>query len=533
MARKIRPQKPKTVSLPTEAGRVMQIQGRLVARLSGTSGLTAGLRLCLAAAMEISGLDSGGIYIPAPRARGLVLKVHRGLSPAFVRRQRIVPPESPFLAPIRQGKTVSTHGERMFPKFVFSETSPERRERLRAVAGIPVMSEGKVIACMNLASHKHNAISLSILRTLEAVAGQVGLALMRLRAEESVRQSEAKYRKLIDDAGDAIFLVDVETGAIIEANHRAAALTGRSLRELLGRHFTFLHPPRQAEQYRGFFAEHVARRSAVLADGAVQHKSGRVVPVEIASSLIEWRGRRMQQGIFRDLTERRDAERAQKRSHAALRRLAAEQSETQENERRRIARELHDEVGQTIAGLALSLNQLLNALPPGHDDALRGRLSAHVRLLEETTGRIRSVISDLRPPLLDEFGLSAALHHYAKDFSARADIPVRVWIDEDLPRLRPIAENALFRIAQEALANAHKHAGAATIVLTLEADARAFHLLVRDDGAGFDEARAGATSRQPHWGLSIMKERAGGVGGRCRIVSAPGAGTQVIVEVPR
>ena len=91
MTRKIRPQKPKAVSFPARAGRVMQIQGRLVARLSETSGLTAGLRLCLDAALEISGLDSGGIYIPAPRSRGLILKVHRGLSPADCTALRATP----------------------------------------------------------------------------------------------------------------------------------------------------------------------------------------------------------------------------------------------------------------------------------------------------------------------------------------------------------------------------------------------------------------------------------------------------------
>ena len=488
MPRKIRPRKSKAGGLPAEAGRVMQIQARLVARLSGTSGLTAGLRLCLDAALEISGLDSAGIYVPAPGARSLLLKVHRGLSPAFVRRARIIPIDSPFLALVRQGKIFCSHGKRMFPKMEFSAASPERREGLRALAGIPILADGKVIACMNVASHKDNAIPLSVLRALEAVAGQVGLALMRLRAEEAVRQSESKYRKLLADAGDAIFLVDIESGAIIEANRRAAALTGRSLRELVGTHFTGLHPSRQAEKYRALFAEHVAHGSEVLADGAVQHKSGRVVPVEISSSLIEWRGRRMQQGIFRDMTDRREAEKEQVRSHEALRRLAAQLAETQENERRRIARELHDEIGQTVAGLAVSLNQILNVLPPGHNDAMRARLSAYVGLLEETTARVRGVISDLRPPLLDEFGLSAALRQYAKDFSARVGLPVRVRIDDELPRLKPNVESALFRIAQEALANAHKHARGSMIALSLEADERSVHLQVRDDGAGFDRA---------------------------------------------
>jgi PAS domain S-box-containing protein len=506
---------------------------RLAAALAATSSLNRGLRLCLDTALKASGLDAGGIYILAPQGGGLVLKVHRGLSPAFVRSQKFVPARSPYLTQVRRGRPIYSHAGRMLSKFSLPTGTPEFGEGLKAVAAFPILARRRLIGSLNLASHKTDVIVAPVRRVLESLAAPMGLALMRLQAEESVRLSEAKYRKLIDGAGDAIFIADVETGLFIEANRRAVEMTGRSLRELLGMHFSEIHPRDQGARYRALFAKHVTSGSALPADGEVRHKSGRIVPVEISSSLLQWRGRNLLQGIFRELTERRNAEKERRRSHEALRRLAAELAETQENERSRIARELHDTVGQTVAGLAVSLNQILGVLPPAHDEALRGRLQAYIALLEETTTRIRRVISDLRPPLLDEYGLSAALAQYAREFSVRSGLRVEVWIDDELPRLKPNVENALFRIVQEALANAHKHAGDTAVALSLETDENSVHLLVRDEGRGFDPDRAPAAAGRTHWGLSIMKERALGVGGLCRIVSAPGSGTQVIVEVPR
>ncbi len=506
---------------------------RLGAELAGTSSLKQGLRVCLAAALEVSGMDSGGIYIVDPAAREIRLEAHCGLSPAFYRSQRRHGANSPFYAAVMRGKPIFSHAEVSMPKFGVSPSSPERREGLKATAAIPVLARKRVLACLNLGSHAKDVIPAASRRALEAVAAQIGSALRRLQAEAAVRQSEAKYRKLINDAGDAIVLADAETGLILDANTKATALFGRSLKELRGLHQTQLHPPAEVERYRNIFRNRTAGGTSKVTVGSIRRKDGKDVPVEIAASVIRSGGRRLLQGFFRDMTERRRAETRQGRDKDRLRRLAARLAETQENERRRIARELHDDVGQALAGLGLSLNKLRAEIPAGHAASLGARLASSLTQMEKITERIRSVIADLRPPLLDDYGLAPALEWTAAEFSRATGLPVKTWIDEGFPRLRPTAEIALVRIVGEALANIRRHARATRVVLSLEADEQSVYLMVQDDGAGFSPEKARRAAADRHWGLSIMRERAEGAGGEFRIVSSPGAGTRISVEVPR
>jgi PAS domain S-box-containing protein len=509
------------------------VQIRLSAALAGTSRLKEGLRLCLDAAMEVSGLDCGGIFLVDPGSRSLRLEVHHGVSKAFVRSQKTIGARSPFFAAAMRAKPIFGHGGVSIPKYGVSETSPERRENLKATAAIPILARKRVVACLNLASHTKDEIPPASRRALEAVASQIGLSLLRLRAMTALRQSEAKYRKLINNAGDAIVLADAETGKVLDGNNRATVLFGRSLRELRALHQSMLHPPAEAEKYRRLFRAHIDRRTYRTSDGLIRRKDGRDVPVEISSSLIEWGGRRMLQGFFRDMTERRKAERRQARSRDALRRLTARLVETQENERRRIARELHDEIGQALAGLGLMLNKMRNDVPDGHALALDDRLGTSVRRLEEITGRIRAVIADLRPPLLDDYGLAATLEWAAEEFTRKSGLPATTWIEEGFPRLKPLIEIALARIVGEALTNVQRHARAARVVLSLEADEHHIYLIIKDDGIGFSLEKTRRAAAASHWGLAIMRERVEAVGGKFRIVSAPGTGTQVLVEVPR
>jgi signal transduction histidine kinase len=144
----------------------------------------------------------------------------------------------------------------------------------------------------------------------------------------------------------------------------------------------------------------------------------------------------------------------------------------------------------------------------------------------ETVERTRDVMSDLHPPVLDDYGLLAALRWYGDRFSKRTDIATLFEGKELAPRLAPDVESALFRIAQEALTNVARHTHAKTVTLTLERADGGAQLIIADDGAGFDPARDAPRG----WGMITMRERAESVGGRMRVESAPGKGTRVIVE---
>ena len=142
-------------------------------------------------------------------------------------------------------------------------------------------------------------------------------------------------------------------------------------------------------------------------------------------------------------------------------------------------------------------------------------------------------MTDLRPPVLDDYGLAAALHWYGEQFARRTGIAVAVEGEELAPRLAARVESVLFHIAQEALTNVAKHARAKNITVTAQVQGDMLRLVVADDGIGFDSAHMTEPGGNHGWGLLIMTERAEAVGGRCQIESIPGHGTQVIVEVAR
>jgi len=250
------------------------------------------------------------------------------------------------------------------------------------------------------------------------------------------------------------------------------------------------------------------------------------------------------QGIIesvRDITERVQAEEALQQYTERLRALAAQIAEVAEAERQRLARELHDQVGQNLTALGINLNIVRAQMPDEAGALVRSRLDDSLSLVEQTTERIRDVMADLRPPVLDDYGLVAALHWYGEQFARRTGIAIAVEGEEPVPRLATRVENALFRIAQEALTNVAKHAQATHVTVTVEVDGGTLRLVVADDGIGFDPSTTLRTSAahlaEPDggrgWGLLTMTERAEAVGGRCRIESDPRQGTRVVVEVNR
>jgi two-component system sensor histidine kinase UhpB len=142
-------------------------------------------------------------------------------------------------------------------------------------------------------------------------------------------------------------------------------------------------------------------------------------------------------------------------------------------------------------------------------------------------------MAELRPPVLDDYGLVAALRSHAARFAESTGLATEVLGDEPSPRLPLIVETALFRVTQEALTNVIRHAHARRVTLTLESEPDSARLTVADDGQGFSPQRPRGLGERPRWGLIAMRERVETVGGAMRIVSAPGQGTSIIVEVGR
>jgi two-component system sensor histidine kinase UhpB len=227
-----------------------------------------------------------------------------------------------------------------------------------------------------------------------------------------------------------------------------------------------------------------------------------------------------------EVTDLRDAFNAMldrlehERQHSGRRALAA-----QENERRRLARELHDEIGQTLTGVVLQLEALQRAAPAALQEAI-------IEAQETARGGVedmREIARGLRPPALDEFGLRSALVSLAAQVTDRSGVHVRPQLTEKLPGLAPEQDLTIYRVAQESLTNVARHADARTVDLSLSATAGGDVMLrVRDDGHGI----AGHEANGSGTGIAGMRERALLIGGRLAVSASPGGGTEVNLTVP-
>ena len=233
------------------------------------------------------------------------------------------------------------------------------------------------------------------------------------------------------------------------------------------------------------------------------------------------------EGFISDITTRKQAEEAVRQGRVQLRDLTARLAAAEEAERRQIARELHDRVGQNLTALGINLSILRSQLPAELAAKMSDRLHDSQSLLEETTETIRNVMADLRPAVLDDYGLPAALRWYGDRFLKRTGIIVDVRGEEYSPALPATTETALFRITQEALTNVAKHARAARVTISLDAGPEKCTLTIADNGVGCDPV----TLRPAGLGIAAMRERALSVRGRLTIESAPGHGTKIIVEI--
>jgi len=231
------------------------------------------------------------------------------------------------------------------------------------------------------------------------------------------------------------------------------------------------------------------------------------------------------------LLEARASQEALHGAYGRLRALTRQLEDAKEEEKRSIARELHDELGQLLSAIKINL-KALGRLPDRAEERSE-RIVDAIALVDDMIGHVRAMALDLRPPLLDELGLVPALRGYAEGQSVRTGVAIGVEANAGAEALRPETAIAAFRIVQQAVHNTLQHARASGITVSVRTDARRLLLSVRDDGRGFDVAEAlqrAASGR--HLGLLGMRERVEALGGRLEIESSPGQGAEIRASVP-
>ncbi len=332
------------------------------------------------------------------------------------------------------------------------------------------------------------------------------------------RLSCSDLRTIFRETPTAVVLVDGE-GRIRVVNRQAAELFGYGQEELEGEMVEVLVPEGLEERHRAqreAYMEDPARRPmGVGLELEAERRDGSTVPVEISLSPMELDDGLRIMAAVRDISERRE-----------LRAWGAEAVEAAEDERLRIAQELHDDLAQRLAVLQVQARLVGRA-----DEERRGELVEQLQeSIRTSSEQVRKIIRGLRPPALSDLGLAAALRHEAQRQLEDTGIERDLRVEEVDGQSEDRVQLVLYRVTQEAVRNAVQHAEASRVSVRLRDDGDGWlELAIADDGRGFDPDRVAEGDR---YGLVGMRERVGAVGGELDLESSPGAGTEVRVRVP-
>jgi PAS domain S-box-containing protein len=354
------------------------------------------------------------------------------------------------------------------------------------------------------------------------------------RARGALSDAQARLGAIVDSAMDAVITVDAQQ-RIVLFNRTAEQLFGVSRGEALGGPLERFLPQRFRAAHRGHIERFgstgvTSRRMGDVTTLWALRADGTEFPIEASISQASEGERRYFTVILRDITLRKQAEEALVRQKEELRELSARVLEAREEEKARIARELHDELGQLLTALKMDLSSVLQhaaSLPGEASDKLVGMAA----LLDQTVGSTRRISADLRPLMLDDLGLADAAQWLVDDFSRRSGIACRIAMagEDALRGLEGRLATAIYRAIQESLTNVARHAGAKSVWASLEVEEGRVLFEIEDDGRGIAPADL-AKSRS--LGLKGMRERIAYFGGTLHIERAPRGGTRVRLSVP-
>ena len=357
-------------------------------------------------------------------------------------------------------------------------------------------------------------------------------------AVESLRQSEARMRAVLDSALDAVVGMDAR-GNIVDWNPRSEVIFGWTRGEALGRNLadTIIPPQHREAHYRGlqrFLAtgqEQILNRRIEI---TAIRRDGKEFPVELTVSPLKVGTSYRFNAFIADITTRKQAEAQLENSYNLLRALSRHLEGIREEERGRIAREIHDELGVMLTCLKLDLSRL-SELAATVDNAatrqpLQDKLLSMLQLIDPTIAMVQRIATELRPVLLDDLGLVAAIEWLAQDFQNRTGVMCTFSSSVENIVLEREQATVVFRICQEALTNVTRHAHARNVAIRLEDITGSLRLEVQDDGQGISEHKI---SDPQSLGLLGMRERASCLGGEISIIGQSGEGTTIALRIPR
>ncbi len=349
----------------------------------------------------------------------------------------------------------------------------------------------------------------------------------RKQAEDALHESEERYRNLVESISDVVYAID-GSSVLTYISPVVKNTLGYEPDELIGRQFLeFVHKEDR---------DLLMRRFSEPREGSVKDSDYRVIGKEgeikwvrtLTNPIIEEGGFAGARGVLIDVTERKQAEEQLRSSTQELRALAERLQSAREEERTQVAREIHDELGQALTALKMDLSWLSKKLPKDQDP-LHEKARSMSQLLDATVRTVKRISTELRPGLLDDLGLAAAIEWQAEEFQNRTGIKCTVAINPEGVVLEAKLSTAIFRIFQETLTNVARHANATKVEVNLKKKAHQIELKVQDKGKGITQKQI---SSSKSFGLIGMRERIFPWQGELKIIGTPGKGTTVTVTIP-
>jgi signal transduction histidine kinase len=550
---------------------------RLTQKLAVAENFDRALRLSLETATRSAGMDTGGIYLSDPLDKNLRLACVTGISSKCVADAEVLKPYSRAWRFVtqKQPSYCSLSTNTVIPLQIRKLCIGEN---LRSIALMPLIHRKVFMGALFVSSRKIKKIPRHARSMLEIVAAQSSASLFRLRQDETIKRQEGEvaclnrlaaslskplslnqiFQRAFHEikglnffgpgCGVRIFLTEAQTGNLLLAYHDGPC----------GDHPCNTNPLPVGECLCG-----LAARSCRLVVSKKGHDEGprrgwreRFPHNDICVPL---KARNKVLGVinvylplshnlparndgYRSLTSicklisiaidnRRLLEEVEEHRERSLS-LALGTIEAKEAERKRLAQELHDQVGSSLTALSINLNALRIQTYAVMDELAASKLNNSIAIVKKTAEFVRNEVTNLRPPSLDTSRFVAALQHYVESFKSWADISVEISCKKDISTLPAFKGITLFRIVQEALLNIAKHSKAKQARVEIGGDSEKLSIVISDDGVGFDVATYINNPKSNHFGLMIMAERAKTINGLYRLTSSPGEGTTVLVEVP-
>ena len=341
------------------------------------------------------------------------------------------------------------------------------------------------------------------------------------RSEIKLRESKQRYKDLVEKAGTAILVDDAE-GNFEYFNKQFAELFGYSTQEIKNQSLSSLIHPDDLDEVNQIHKDRLQGKDVpsryeyrgIKKDGSAIYIEVDAVELKEDDKIVGTRS------YLWDITDRKKAE-------LQLRQTMKYLSKLEENFRQQAAQKLHDHVGQNLTALTFNLDYIYNQLPKNSNKNVKKRFDDSLDLLNDTIQSIRNIISEMRPSVLEDYGLFAAINWYAEKYSERTSIQTRVNGSELEDRLPEEIESSIFRIVQELFNNAAKYSRADKIMVNFQEEDDKITIAVRDDGIGFKIDDIKNSDGPTGMGILSMEDRVSALGGKFELKSAPGQGTKI------